>query len=130
MCVSCRQSRPCAAAKHLMARSAVGGASVTAASVSARPLNRGSSTAHAASATTGSVLHIMGKRAMVRTIICVKHCFVSILSDCPSFTCSTGTWLHIFYYLGTVVSDGSVSDAAELLTVDFTSDELANGLSS
>lgn len=81
VCVSCPQSRLCAAAKHLMARSAVGGAGVTAASASARPLNLGSSTVHAASATTGSVLHIMGKRAMVRTIICVKHCFICILSD-------------------------------------------------
>lgn len=57
-----------------MARSAVGGASVTVASASARPMSQGSSMVHAASAMTGSVPYSMGKHAMVGTMMCVmKH---------------------------------------------------------
>lgn len=66
MCASCPQSHPCAVAGRLMARSAVEGENVTVAFAYAGPQNLGSSTAHAASARTGSVLHIMGKPAMVR----------------------------------------------------------------
>lgn len=69
VCVNCPQSHPCAAAGHLMARSAVGGASVTAESASARPQMQGNSMGLAASATTGSVPHTMRKLVMVRTMI-------------------------------------------------------------
>lgn len=69
VCVSCLQSHLCAAAGRLMARSAVGGASVTAVSASARPQTLRSSMGRIASATTGSVLRIMGKPATVRTVI-------------------------------------------------------------
>lgn len=69
MCVNYPQSHPCAAAGHLMARSAVGGASVTAASASVRPQIQGDSMGLDASATTGSAPHTMGKLAMVRTVI-------------------------------------------------------------
>lgn len=50
-----------------MGRSAVGGASVNVASASAWPQSRESSMVPAASATTGSAPHLMGKPAMVRT---------------------------------------------------------------
>lgn len=47
---------------------------MTVASASVRPMSPGSSTVHAASATTGSVPHSMGKHAMVGTMMCVvKH---------------------------------------------------------
>lgn len=69
MCVSCLQSHPCAAAAHLMARYAVGGANVTVAFASVRPQIQGSSMDLAANATTGSVLYITGKPVMVRTMI-------------------------------------------------------------
>lgn len=49
-----------------MAKYAVEGANVTVAYVFARLKSQESSTVHAASAMTGSVLHIMGKSAMVR----------------------------------------------------------------
>lgn len=71
MCANFPRSRPCAAAGPLMARSAVGGASVTAASASARPPIQGSSTVHAAIATTGSALHMMGQLAMTAATVTV-----------------------------------------------------------
>lgn len=92
--VSCPQSRPCAAARHLMARSAAGGASATAASASARPRTRGSSTVHAASATTGSAPHTTRKLAMVRTMIVV--CWHITQPDGVEVSCEgrcTGTLL-------------------------------------
>lgn len=66
VCVDCLQSRPCAAAGHLMAKSAAGEAAVTAASASVRPENRGSFMVHAASATTGCAPRLTEKPAMVR----------------------------------------------------------------
>lgn len=65
VCVSCPRSRRCAAAARPMARSAAGGAGATAASAPARPRRRGSSTARAASATTGSAPRTTGWRATV-----------------------------------------------------------------
>lgn len=73
MCVNCPQSRLCAAAEHLTERSAVGGASVTAACVCARPQIQESSTARSASATTGFAQRIMGIPAMVRKRIHLTH---------------------------------------------------------
>lgn len=51
-----------------MAKSVVGGASASVASVSARLLIQGSFTVHAASARSGSVPHLMGKPATVRSV--------------------------------------------------------------
>lgn len=65
--VGCPRTHPCAAAGHLMGRSAVGGAGVNVASASAWPQSQESSTVLAASAMTGCVPHLMGKPAMVRT---------------------------------------------------------------
>lgn len=56
-----------------MGRSATAEADVSAASASVKPQNRGSSTVHAVSATTGSVLLITDKSATVRTLI---HVFI------------------------------------------------------
>lgn len=50
-----------------MAKSVVGGASASVASVFARLLIQGSFTVHAASARSGSVPHLMGKPATVRS---------------------------------------------------------------
>lgn len=69
VCVDCPQSHPCVAVAHLMPRSAVGGASVTVASVSAGQLIQESSMGLSVSVTTGSAPRIMENLAMVGTTI-------------------------------------------------------------
>lgn len=124
MCVNCPQSRPCAAAGHPMARSAVGGASVTAASASARRRDRGSSTGLAASATTGSASRTMRRRATVGAMMGWTDVFggASVwfsTSFKPVDHVALLMWRHmaphILKHFGMVVSGGSVSDAADLL---------------
>lgn len=90
-----------------MARSAVGGASVTVAPASARPQSQGSSMVHAASVTTGSVPHLMGKRAMVRTMTFFSHTKQSQMSQMSQGTLYNesleSTWLYMFYDMDMLV---------------------------
>lgn len=68
MCVGCPRSHRCVAAGRPRAKSVVGGASASVASAFARLPVQGSFTVHAASARTGSVPHLMGKPATVRSV--------------------------------------------------------------
>lgn len=67
MCVDCPRNHRCAAARRLMAKSVVGGASASVESVFVQLLIQGSFMVHAASARSGSVPHLMGKPATVRS---------------------------------------------------------------
>lgn len=86
-CASCPRSPPFADAGHLMARSAVDGASATVACASVKPEIRGSFTDHAASATTGCVPLIMGKLAM--TVATATVGCVSVMTAGPEMPASS-----------------------------------------